>query len=238
MRPDLYRSLLFLLALGLMSVTTACVDDSLEGNTNFIAPDDENQDNNGQQDDPNDNNADDNNGDDNNGGVNNGGNNGGNNDNQANNDSPPVMGDGELTTPPGHSGSLTDCGTLIETEAFQLLNADREREGLTPLQCEDDLLIVARLHCKDMHERDYFDHVNPDGEQPWDRMDRFGVQGWNLVGENIAAGQRTPSEVQAAWMNSPGHRANILTPEYTHVGVAYYRSEDGQIFWTQLFARF
>lgn len=143
-----------------------------------------------------------------------------------------------LETPPGHSGSLTQCGTLIESEAFTLLNDDRKSNGLQPLQCDDDLLIVARLHNQDMADRNFFAHTNPDGEQPWDRMERFGITGWSLVGENIAAGQRSPAEVQAAWMNSPGHRANILTADFTHVGVGHVATEDGRIFWTQLFARF
>jgi len=156
-------------------------------------------------------------------------------------DSNPMIPDRDnpnLTSPPGHSGSTSECGGTVETEAFRLLNQDRVKHGLSELQCDDDLLIVARLHCKDMDERQYFAHTNPDGEQPWDRMNRFGIRGWSLVGENIAMGQRTPQEVQTAWMNSPGHRANILTADFTHVGVALYQREGGRTYWTQLFARF
>jgi uncharacterized protein YkwD len=156
-------------------------------------------------------------------------------------DSTPVVPDRDnpnLTSPPGHSGSTSQCGGVMETEAFKLLNEDRAKHGLSALQCDDDLLIVGRLHCKDMDERQYFAHTNPDGEQPWDRMNRYGIRGWSLVGENIAMGQRSPQEVQTAWMNSPGHRANILTADFTHVGVAFYQREGGRTYWTQLFARF
>ena len=149
----------------------------------------------------------------------------------------PDPSDPVLTTPPGHSGSTTQCGGAVETEAFRLLNADRQKQGLQALQCDDDLLIVARLHCKDMHERGFFDHTNPDGERPWDRMNRYGITGWSLVGENIAAGQRSPAEVQTAWMNSPGHRANILGRDYTHLGVGVF-DDGGTLYWTQVFARF
>ena len=88
-----------------------------------------------------------------------------------------------------------------------------------------------------MHERGFFDHINPDGETPWDRMNRYGIRGWTLVGENIAFGYSSPAAVEAAWMDSPGHRRNILTAGFTHVGVGLYE-EDGMIFWTQLFAAF
>ncbi|MEO1271126.1 MAG: CAP domain-containing protein, partial [Myxococcota bacterium] len=108
---------------------------------------------------------------------------------------------------PEPSGS---CGSALESEQWQLLNADRRAQGLRELACHSGLGQVAREHSQDMAVRGYFDHVNPEGEQPWDRMERNGVTGWRSVGENIAAGYPTPQEVQEGWMNSPGHRANIL----------------------------
>ena len=154
-----------------------------------------------------------------NNGANNGANNGGNN--------------GIDPSPNPNAG----CGTAVESEAFRLLNRDRVENGLLPLRCHDQLLAVARLHCKDMHDRQFFDHINPDGDSPFDRMAQYGIGGWSLAGENIAFGYPSPATVQAAWMDSPGHRANILTAAFTHVGVGLYE-KDGQLFWTQLFATF
>ena len=131
-----------------------------------------------------------------------------------------------------------DCGDALESGAMELLNAERESAGLSTLTCDLDVLDVARSHSQDISDRNFFDHKNPDGEQPWDRLDRGGVGGWRGVGENIAAGQRTPSEVHTAWMNSPGHRANILTPEYTHAAIGIFETSDGTILWTQVFVTF
>ena len=143
-------------------------------------------------------------------------------------------GDRPVVEEPDTSGA---CGSAVESEQFRLMNQDRVSEGLSALRCDLRLAEVARAHSRDMFERDFFDHTNPDGEQPWDRMRRYGITGWSLAGENIASGQRSPAEVQAAWMNSPGHRANILTADFTHVGVAFFTA-DGRTYWTQLFARF
>jgi uncharacterized protein YkwD len=129
------------------------------------------------------------------------------------------------------------CGSPIEDEQFQLLNADRVAQGLSPLRCHFGLLDTARRHNEDMSERAFFDHVNPDGERPWDRMEANGVCGWVQAGENIASGQTTPAQVEEDWMNSPGHRANILSDGFTHVGVGYFH--DGRTtYWTQVFATF
>jgi uncharacterized protein YkwD len=86
--------------------------------------------------------------------------------------------------------------------------------------------------------RGYFDHTTPEGQQPWDRMDDAGVRGWTNAGENIAYGYETADAVQAGWMDSPGHRANILTPGFTHVGVGTFQEGGGARHWTQLFATF
>jgi uncharacterized protein YkwD len=129
------------------------------------------------------------------------------------------------------------CGDEVEAEQLRLLNLDRTSRGLSPLRCHQGLLDTARRHSQDMAARGYFDHNTPEGLQPWDRMERNGVCGWRMAGENIAQGQRTPAQVQEDWMNSPGHRANILTPEFTHVGVGVY-NDNGRLTWTQLFATF
>jgi uncharacterized protein YkwD len=125
----------------------------------------------------------------------------------------------------------------MEAEQFRLMNADRIAEGLSALSCDLRLSEVARAHSRDMAERDFFDHTNPDGEQPWDRMERHGVRGFRSAGENIAAGYPSPAAVEEGWMNSPGHRANILNDGYTHIGVGLF-DDGGRLVWTQVFATF
>ena len=129
------------------------------------------------------------------------------------------------------------CGGAVESEVFRLLNVDRAENGLEPLRCDPGLIVVARVHSEDMATRGFFAHINPDDEQPWDRLNRYGITIWNMVGENIARGNMTPTEVEQSWMDSPGHRANILQTDFTHVGVGVYRDGDDTL-WTQLFARF
>ena len=79
--------------------------------------------------------------------------------------------------------------------------------------------------------------VEPQGQQPWDRVSAAGISGWQSVGENIAYGYPTPEAVEDTWMNSPGHRANILNSGYTHIGVGAY-NDNGTLYWTQVFATF
>ena len=95
---------------------------------------------------------------------------------------------------------------------------------------------MARAHSADMATKGYFDHTSPDGRSPFDRMRAAGYRG-NLMGENIAAGQRTAAAVETAWMNSPGHRANILNCGYKviGIGVATRSSSPYGIYWTQDF---
>jgi uncharacterized protein YkwD len=117
------------------------------------------------------------------------------------------------------------------------MNRDRVDNGLAALSCHDGLVLVARAHSEDMARRGFFDHTNPEGERPWDRVEAAGITGWSYVGENIAYGYSTPEAVQETWMNSRGHRANILNGDYTHIGVGAF-NDDGTWYWTQVFARF
>lgn len=121
----------------------------------------------------------------------------------------------------------------FEHEVIQLTNEERAKNGLAPLQIEEALSKVARDKSKDMQMNNYFDHHSPVYGSPFDMMRSYGIQ-YTSAGENIAKGQRTPEEVVNAWMNSPGHRANILNSDYTHIGVGYV--EQGN-YWTQQFIR-
>ena len=104
-------------------------------------------------------------------------------------------------------------------EILTLTNAERQKEGLNPLKWDNTLSLLALMHCEDMIRRNFFDHVNPDGEDPFDRMAKFSIGYW-AAGENIAVGQQSPKEAITDWMNSAGHRENILNPKFKSLGVA------------------
>ncbi|MBD1223672.1 CAP domain-containing protein [Virgibacillus halodenitrificans] len=119
----------------------------------------------------------------------------------------------------------------FEQEVFELTNQEREKNGLAPLKVDVELSKVAREKSRDMAANNYFSHNSPTYGSPFDMMKQFGIT-YRAAGENIAKGQRTPEEVVNAWMNSEGHRANILSSKYTHIGVGYV--EQGN-HWTQQF---
>lgn len=106
-----------------------------------------------------------------------------------------------------------------------------------PLTMQANLRCAARLHSKDMVDRGFFDHDNPDGESPWDRMEEAGYTGWTAVGENIAAGSPDAAGTMAQWMGSDGHCANIMNPQFTEIGVGYYPGGMFGHMWTQTFGR-
>lgn len=119
----------------------------------------------------------------------------------------------------------------FESEVVELTNIERERYGLQPLQIDYKLSEVAREKSKDMRVNRYFDHNSPVYGSPFSMMQQFGVH-YQTAGENIAMGQRSAGEVVQAWMNSAGHRANILNPNFTHIGVGF---DENGYYWTQQF---
>ncbi|WP_068499664.1 CAP domain-containing protein [Paenibacillus kribbensis] len=116
-------------------------------------------------------------------------------------------------------------------EVVKLVNNERSKNGLKPLTSDAKLTEVALAKAKDMSNNNYFSHTSPTYGSPFDMMKKFGVS-YTYAGENIAMGQQTPQEVMKAWMNSQGHRENILKAEYTQIGVAYYNG-----YWVQEFTR-
>ncbi|MGD8943037.1 MAG: CAP domain-containing protein [Desulfobacterales bacterium] len=126
----------------------------------------------------------------------------------------------------------------FESEVIDLVNIERDAEGLPPLSYDADLASAARGHSEDMGLQNYFNHTGLDGRTPCDRMTDAGYS-WNYCGENIAAGQPTPEDVIDAWMASSGHRANILNPNFCDIGVgyAYVASSTYGHYWTQNFGR-
>ena len=119
----------------------------------------------------------------------------------------------------------------FEQQVVELTNQERAKHGLQPLAADYELSRVAREKSRDMAINNYFDHNSPVYGSPFDMMKAYGIN-YRTAGENIAKGQRTPQEVVNAWMNSPGHRANILSADFTHIGVGYV--EQGN-HWTQQF---
>ncbi|MEU5703929.1 CAP domain-containing protein [Streptomyces aurantiacus] len=130
---------------------------------------------------------------------------------------------------------LTSDGLARTTaEVVALTNAERAAAGLPPLT-EDPLLIrAAQAHSVDMVARAFYSHTSPDGSEPWHRAAAAG-SARRTIGENIACGQRSPAEVVRGWMDSPGHRANILKPAFTHIGVGFAGGGSAGTYWTQLF---
>jgi uncharacterized YkwD family protein len=119
----------------------------------------------------------------------------------------------------------------FEQRVVELTNVERAKQGLPALKIDTELSKVARIKSEDMQKNNYFDHNSPTYGSPFDMMKKFGIS-YTSAGENIAQGQRTPEEVVQAWMNSAGHRANILNNGFTHIGVGYVESGN---YWTQQF---
>ncbi|SES29417.1 CAP domain-containing protein [Salipaludibacillus aurantiacus] len=116
-----------------------------------------------------------------------------------------------------------------EAEVVRLVNKERTSRGLDPLEHSPAVRNVAQAKSKDMVDNNYFSHTSPTYGSPFDMLDTYGVQ-YRTAGENIARGQRSPEAVVNAWMNSQGHRQNILNANFSKIGVGHYENT-----WTQLF---
>ena len=127
--------------------------------------------------------------------------------------------------------SLDSEALSYEKEVVRLVNNERRARGLSELTYDWQLSRVARYKSEDMRDNNYFSHTSPTYGSPFQMIKSFGIS-YRSAGENIAKGQKTPSEVVNAWMNSQGHRANILNSSFTHIGVGYTSDEK---YWTQMF---
>jgi uncharacterized YkwD family protein/spore coat assembly protein SafA len=122
----------------------------------------------------------------------------------------------------------------IEKQVAIMVNTERGKLGLAPLKLNWQLSRVARYKSQDMIDKKYFSHQSPTYGSPFVMMKNFGIR-FSAAGENIAYGQRTATEVMKGWMNSPGHKANILSKNYTEIGVGLAKKSDGTLYWTQMF---
>lgn len=130
----------------------------------------------------------------------------------------------------------------FEARVVELTNNFRAQNGLPPLTVNVQLTATAETHSQNMAVQDFFSHTGLNGSQPSDRVKASGYN-YTFVGENIGAGYSTPEEAVQGWLNSPGHRANILNPNYQEIGIGYYYlendtgNENWNHYWTQVFGR-
>lgn len=122
----------------------------------------------------------------------------------------------------------------MESRVITLVNAQRAQNGLGALTVNTKLTNMARVKSQDMIDNNYFSHESPTYGSPFEMMQAFGIT-YRAAGENIAYGQQDADAVMDAWMNSAGHRANILSADYTQIGVGAARGANGRIYWTQEF---
>lgn len=122
----------------------------------------------------------------------------------------------------------------FQKEVVRLVNVERSKRGLSELSFNTQLSNVATLKSQDMINKNYFSHTSPTYGSPFDMMKQFNIS-YKTAGENIAKGQKTPEEVVNAWMNSKGHRENILNENFTDIGVGVAKSSKGNLYWTQMF---
>lgn len=135
----------------------------------------------------------------------------------------------EKTTPPASGNELT----ADEQETFDLVNAERVAAGLTALKIDSELQNVARAKAQDMVTNNYFSHTSPTYGSPFDMMKSFGIK-YKTAGENIA-GNSSNSGAVKAWMNSSGHKANILNSNYNYTGLAVVKSSKYGKIYVQMF---
>ncbi|MEU5904993.1 CAP domain-containing protein [Micromonospora sp. NPDC047467] len=139
------------------------------------------------------------------------------------------------TAPSTTSGSGGSSGSVSAQarEVVDLVNAERAKAGCKALSIDDKLMTAAQRHSQDQADHQNMSHTGSDGSNPGVRLDRVGYT-WRTYGENVAWNQKTPASVMDAWMNSSGHRANILNCAFTEIGIGI-ASSNGP-YWTQVFA--
>lgn len=129
---------------------------------------------------------------------------------------------------PEESGGVQEAAAAVAS----LVNAARQDAGLSELELDADLCAAAQARAQEIAQS--FSHTRPDGSSCFTILEEFGIS-YRAAGENIAMGQRTPEEVMDGWMNSSGHRANILNGTFTSIGVGYYVDGAGAAHWVQIF---
>ena len=135
---------------------------------------------------------------------------------------------------------MSSTSQQFVNEVLRLTNEFRAENGVGALTANVELDQTAQKYSQTMATEDFFSHTGKDGSSPWARAEKEGYKAYTM-GENIAAGQRSPEQVVQGWINSPGHRKNMLNPRFTELGVGYYNlaNDTGNVnyntYWTQLF---
>ena len=138
--------------------------------------------------------------------------------------------------PTTQSDSASQSLGAYEQQVVDLVNKERAAAGLPALKVNLKLSQVAEKKAEDLRDNKYFSHNSPVYGSPFDMMKQFGIS-YKTAGENIAKGQKTPEAVMNAWMNSSGHRANILNSNFTEIGVGYVTDSNGTTYWVQHFIK-
>ncbi|MDR0293752.1 MAG: CAP domain-containing protein [Oscillospiraceae bacterium] len=138
----------------------------------------------------------------------------------------------------GDKVNIPEASSLksFEEEVARLVNIERANRGLPALKLNWELSRVARYKSQDMIDKKYFSHDSPTYGTPFKMIESFGIK-FSAASENIAYGQKTAAAVMKDWMNSPGHRSNILAANVTQVGVGAAKAGNGTLYWTQMFIR-
>lgn len=138
--------------------------------------------------------------------------------------------------PQGNASAIAGSVDAKIHEVVRLVNAERAKQGLQSLKLSTKISDIATLKAQDMADKKYFSHTSPTYGTPFEMLQKYGVH-YKAAGENIAAGQRSPQEVMKSWLNSSGHRANILNANYTEIGVGYYAGGSYGTYWVQMFVK-
>ena len=157
-------------------------------------------------------------------------NNNGNNDSNIGNDN----NNGNDSSDDSTSGETESEFSAFQKEVVRLVNVERAKKGLKELKFNEKLSNVATIKSQYMINKNYFSHTSPTYGSPFDMMKQFNIS-YRYAGENIAKGQKTPAQVVEAWMNSKGHRENILNANFTEIGVGVAKDANGSLYWTQMF---
>ena len=148
-------------------------------------------------------------------------------------DSSGTAGSTGTTDSTGSTGTVSTVNSM-EKQVASLTNSERKAKGLSALTLDSQLSKLARIKAEDMAKKGYFSHTSPTYGSAFDMMNKYGVS-YRTAGENIAKGQKTAESVMNGWMNSSGHRANILSSAYTNIGVGYAKDSRGNTYWVQIF---
>ncbi len=140
----------------------------------------------------------------------------------------------DISVPSTPEESVPDTDNSFTAQVVKLVNEERAKAGLSPLTVDSKVAAAASTRAKEIETS--FSHTRPDGSSFSTALTQSGAS-FRGAGENIAYGQRTPEEVMKGWMNSQGHRANIMNKDFTTIGVGYHQNSNGTGYWTQLFTR-